>query len=109
MTSPHARAPWVDAIKLMAAQIIVWHHLCAYGPLADAAAFVWPDLASLLYNKGRLAVQVFFVLAGYLAAQALTRVRHWGRSDIVGLAFKRYRRLVWPLCVALVLVIIASA
>jgi peptidoglycan/LPS O-acetylase OafA/YrhL len=109
MTSPHARAPWVDAIKLMAAQIIVWHHLCAYGPLADAAAFVWPDLASLLYNKGRLAVQVFFVLAGYLAAQALTRVSHWGRSDIAGLAFKRYRRLVWPLCAALVLVIIASA
>ena len=108
MTSPHARAPWVDAIKLMAAQIIVWHHLCAYGPLADAAASVWPDLASVLYNKGRLAVQVFLVLAGYLAARVLSRVSDWHGNAIAGLAFKRYRRLAWPLCVALVLAIAAS-
>jgi peptidoglycan/LPS O-acetylase OafA/YrhL len=109
MTSPRARAPWIDAIKLLAAQIIVWHHLCAYGPLADAAALVWPDLASLLFHKGRLAVQVFFVLAGYLAAQALTRVNHWSFGASAGLALKRYRRLVWPLCVALVLATTASA
>ncbi|XVJ71398.1 MAG: acyltransferase [Rhizobacter sp.] len=109
MTSPHARAPWVDAIKLMAAQIIVWHHLCAYGPLSDAAAQVGPDLASLLYNKGRLAVQVFFVVAGYLAAQGLARVNQWSFGASAALALQRYRRLVWPLCVALVLAIGAAA
>ena len=92
----------------MAAQIIVWHHLCAYGPLADAAASVWPDLASVLYNKGRLAVQVFLVLAGYLATRVLSRVSDWHGNAIAGLAFKRYRRLAWPLCVALVLAIAAS-
>ncbi len=93
----------------MAAQIIVWHHLCAYGPLADAAATVWPDLAALLYNKGRLAVQVFFVLAGFLAARVLARVSDWSGNAIAGLALKRYRRLAWPLCVALVLAITAAA
>jgi peptidoglycan/LPS O-acetylase OafA/YrhL len=108
MTSPHARAPWVDAIKLLAAQIIVWHHLCTYGPLADAAALVWPDLASLLYNKGRLAVQAFFVLAGYLAAQAFAKVPQWSGGISAGLALKRYRRLAWPLCVALTLAIAAA-
>jgi peptidoglycan/LPS O-acetylase OafA/YrhL len=109
MTSPHARAPWVDAIKLMAAQIIVWHHLCAYGPLADAAASIWPDLASLLYNKGRLAVQVFLVLAGFLAARVLASISDWSVSTVAGLALKRYRRLARPLCLALVLAIAAAA
>jgi peptidoglycan/LPS O-acetylase OafA/YrhL len=109
MTSPHARAPWVDAIKLMAAQIIVWHHLCAYGPLSDAAASFWPEIADVLYNKGRLAVQVFLVLAGYLAAQGLARVRDWSVGGATALALKRYRRLAWPLCVALVLAIAAAA
>lgn len=37
MTPSKTRAPCVDALKVAAAQVIVWHHLCAYGPLSDAA------------------------------------------------------------------------
>lgn len=103
------RFPAIDAIKLLAANTIVLHHLCAYGPLADAAASAWPDLAALLYDKGRFAVQVFFVVAGYLAAQGLSQVQDWRAATFWRLAFKRYRRLAWPLVVALALAIAAAA
>lgn len=103
------RFPTIDAIKLLAANTIVLHHLCAYGPLADAAASAWPDLAALLYDKGRFAVQVFFVVAGYLAAQGLSQVQDWRAATFWQLAFKRYRRLAWPLVVALALAIAAAA
>jgi peptidoglycan/LPS O-acetylase OafA/YrhL len=109
MTPPQTHSPCIAWIKVVAAQIIVWHHLCTYGPLSDAAARWWPDLAALLYNKGRLAVQVFLVVAGFLAAQGLGRVQQWNASTCGRLAFKRFARLVWPLVAALVLVVVASA
>jgi peptidoglycan/LPS O-acetylase OafA/YrhL len=112
MTRPAVAAlrfPLIDAIKLLAAHAIVWHHFCAYGPVADAAAAAWPELAGLLYNKGRFAVQVFFVVAGYLAAQGLSQVQDWRATTFWQLAFKRYRRLAWPLAVALALAMAAAA
>ena len=109
MTSPHARSPWPDALKLVAAQVIVWHHLCAYGPLADAAAVAWPEFAALLYNQGRFAVQVFLVVAGFLAAQGLGQLKRWNAPTLRRLVFKRFARLAWPLYAALVLAVVASA
>lgn len=34
MTPP--RQSHIDALKVTASQVIVWHHLSAYGPVADA-------------------------------------------------------------------------
>ena len=107
--TPAAHFPLIDAIKLLAAHTIVLHHLCAYGPLADAASAAWPDLAAWLYDKGRFAVQAFFVVAGYLAAQGLSRVEDWRAARFWQLSLKRYRRLAWPFAAALALAVAAAA
>ncbi len=108
MTGCAPRFPLLDALKLLAAQLIFLHHLCTYGPVADAVASAWPTLAAWLFDKGRFAVQVFFVLAGYLAAQGLSQVQGWRLATSWRLAWKRYCRLVWPLAAALGLVLLTS-
>jgi peptidoglycan/LPS O-acetylase OafA/YrhL len=61
----------VDVFKVMAAQFIVWHHMAAYGPMADTMTLSWPHLMDWLYDSARLAVQVFLVVGGYLAGQSV--------------------------------------
>jgi peptidoglycan/LPS O-acetylase OafA/YrhL len=61
----------VDLLKVVAAHLIVWHHLAFYGPMADRVAPVWPDLFDTLAEHGRLAVTVFLVVGGFLAARSL--------------------------------------
>ena len=68
-----ARQPGIDALKVLASQIIVLHHLSAYGPVADAMHHAAPVLMDWLYGYGRMAVQVFLVLGGYLMAPAWFR------------------------------------
>ena len=91
MSTRHARSFFVDLIKLLAAQLIVLHHFSAYGPLAQAVRETWPLLIDHLYSDARLAVQVFLVIGGYLAAQSLA-----ARPDIrpLQLIQQRYLRLM---------------
>lgn len=88
----------IDVLKVFAAQLIVWHHLSAYGLIADVLHLQWPSLIEHLYQEARLAVQVFLVIAGFLAARSLSQrpVRHIGSSLL-----KRYWRLAPPFVVAL--------
>lgn len=56
------RSLTVDVLKVVAAQLIVWHHFSAYGPMADTMTLMWPQLMDWLYRYARLAVQVFLVV-----------------------------------------------
>lgn len=96
----------IDVFKVFAAQLIVWHHLSAYGPIAAAIETQWPMLIDRLYHDARLAVQVFLVIAGYLAAQSLRHrpILHIGHS-----LFKRYVRLAPPFIAALLWVMATVA
>ena len=71
-----AAEPWIDAGKAIASQLIVWHHLVHYGPLAPRVRVLAPRLIDWLDQRALLAVQVFLVMAGYLAARSL-----WPRAD----------------------------
>ena len=96
----------VDVLKVVAAQFIVWHHFAAYGPMADIMTLMWPQLMEWLYRYARLAVQVFLVVGGYLAAQSVMNkpVQHPLKSIV-----KRYLRLVPFYMFALVLISAAVA
>lgn len=96
-----ARQPLVDALKVAAAQLIVWHHLSAYGPLSDALWTQAPAVADWLYDHARKAVQVFLVVGGCLAAGTLLRATD-GRL-LASTVAQRYRRLVPPFLAALAL------
>ena len=60
----------IDILKVIAAQCIVLHHFSAYGPLSEAASSALPEVFEWLYDNARIAVQVFLVIAGYLAARS---------------------------------------
>ena len=98
--------PLIDMVKGVACITIVWHHLAFYGPMSDIAQPLAPALMAWLYDYGRMAVQVFLVLGGYLAAASLAP-QGVARFDHAGNAVaKRFVRLVVPYAVALLLTVV---
>ena len=109
MSSAPSRSPLIDMVKGLACITIVWHHLAFYGPMSDIAQPLAPALMAWLYDYGRMAVQVFLVVGGYLAAASLAPLGV-ARFDHAGNAIaKRFVRLVVPYAVALVLTVVVSA
>ncbi|HNT85548.1 MAG TPA: acyltransferase family protein [Ottowia sp.] len=104
--------PWIDWGKAIASQLIVWHHLAHYGPLAPRVAAVWPDLMGWLDGRALYAVQAFLVMGGYLAARSL-----WPRpgaprvaaADWPARAARRWRRLMPTYLAALLLAVLCAA
>ena len=66
------RLSHIDALKALAAQVIVLHHLVSYGPIARAAHTALPLLSHAMHQYGRMAVQIFLVVGGYLSARGLS-------------------------------------
>jgi peptidoglycan/LPS O-acetylase OafA/YrhL len=104
-TPPHLPTVWLDALKVLAAQLIVWHHLALYGPMSEMAYPLAPGLIDLLAGPARLVVQVFLVIGGFLATEALWRTPGAGGAAawrmLPALMWRRYGRLARPLAVAL--------
>ena len=61
----------INVLKAVAAQLIVLHHLAFYGPMSDYVQPMWPALLDWLGDSARIAVQVFLVIGGFLAAKSL--------------------------------------
>ncbi|MBS0453516.1 MAG: acyltransferase [Proteobacteria bacterium] len=102
--------PLLDAVKGIACLFIVGHHLCRYGPMPEGAASLAPRLIGWLGRDGRLAVQVFLVIAGFLASASLApegvlRARQgpWQR------VWQRYARLAMPYLAALCVSVLVAA
>ena len=109
MAASRSRLPLIDALKAAASQLIVLHHLACYGPMSDTAYGLAPALFDWLYQDARIAVQVFLVIGGFLAARSLAPQ---GQSPIerpLVLVWNRYRRLVVPLLAAIGLAIASAA
>jgi peptidoglycan/LPS O-acetylase OafA/YrhL len=105
-----ARLALVDALKVAAAQAIVLHHLAFYGPMSDHAAVLAPALFEGLARHARIAVQVFLVVGGFLAARQLAPAGQWiGGRPVGRLIGLRYLRLVVPYAAMLVCAVAAAA
>ena len=74
--------------------------------MADTMTLVWPQLMEWLYRYARLAVQVFLVVGGYLAAQSVMSKPI--QQPLISIA-KRYLRLVPFYVFALTLISLAVA
>lgn len=103
------RMPLIDAFKAIASQLIVLHHLAAYGPLAGAAQEVAPGTIGWFYDYARIAVQVFLVVAGFLAARAMSPQGGALAGSPWPLIAKRYLRLAIPYFVAIALAVAGAA
>lgn len=104
-----ARQTHIDALKLIGSQLIVLHHLSAYGPVADAVSQAAPGLMRWLYDYARMAVQIFLVLGGYLAVQGLMPAMRQGAGVLAPTLLQRYRRLALPFLAALLLAVAGAA
>jgi len=91
-----SRLPFIDAMKGIGCMAIVLHHLAVYGPMSQVVEQSAPWLVEGLILYARLAVQMFFVLAGFLIASQIAPVGQPLGKPPVPLIWKRYKRLVTP-------------
>ncbi len=99
----------INVLKAGAAQLIVLHHLAFYGPMADHARSIMPSLIDWLYEDARIAVQVFLVIGGFLAAKSLAPQGLPGTGNPFQAIWRRYIKLAPPFIAAMLLAVIASA
>ena len=101
--------PLIDVLKGVSCLLIVGHHLAFYGPMSDIALPLAPALIPWLYDYGRMAVQVFLVVSGFLAASSLaprgTAVFEQPLQQIL----RRYARLAMPYLLALTVSVAVAA
>ena len=109
MTIPAQRLPALDALKGLGCMLIIGHHLAFYGPMSDVIHPYAPWLTGWLYDYGRMAVQVFLVLAGFLAAASLAPQGAAAFTHPARLILRRYRRLVPPYLVAVAASVLVAA
>jgi peptidoglycan/LPS O-acetylase OafA/YrhL len=101
---------FLTVFKGLAAQLIVLHHLAFYGPMSDHVRPLAPLLIGWLDAHARLAVQVFLVIGGFLAARSLAGD---GVAPLDGnlraRVARRYLMLAPPFMAAILLTVGASA
>lgn len=102
------RAWLLDILKAVGCVLIVLHHLAFYGPMSDVVMQAWPGLIEWLFDRARLAVQMFLVCGGFLTAASLSKITHLDLRGGVTLLAKRYLRLAMPLLAALSAVVVVS-
>jgi len=106
---PHvSRFAFIDLLRILAAQVIVLHHLAFYGPLSDNAYPIAAGPIDWLYQYGRLAVQIFFVTGGYCLAGSLARRSPTRPRAFVGMVVERYFRIGLPYLAALGVALVAN-
>jgi peptidoglycan/LPS O-acetylase OafA/YrhL len=101
-TALPVRLPAIDAVKAVASQLIVLHHLAFYGPMTD---IVYPSaevVVRWLRDFALLAVPAFLVMGGFFAARSLLpRMSGFRLGSVPSLLWSRYTRLMRPYVVAL--------
>jgi len=104
----NGRAWLLDVFKASGCVLIVVHHLAFYGPMSDVLMQVWPGLIEWLYDRARLAVQMFLVCGGFLTAASLAKLDHLSARSAAALLWRRYLRLSLPLLAALSVTVLVS-
>ncbi|QCP11525.1 acyltransferase family protein [Pseudoduganella umbonata] len=99
----------INLLKAVAAQLIVLHHLAFYGPMADHARPLLPEVMDWLGDTARIAVQVFLVIGGFLAAKSLSPDGQGGLVDPRAALWRRYVKLAPPFLAATLLAAVATA
>lgn len=108
MANDSSRLALIDALKAVASQFIVLHHLAFYGPMSDFTLKLWPTVVTWLSQDARIAVQVFLVISGFLSARSLAphgvlRGRHPLR-----LVLSRYIKISLPYLAALLVAVVCT-
>ncbi len=103
-----SRLHLIDALRAVASQIILWHHLALYGPLSSAAAELVPGLIQGLITYARM-TSIFFVVGGFMTAKALTAHLPDTPRKIGAAMLHRWKRLGPTYLVVIALTIVVNA
>ena len=103
------RLPFIDALKAVGSQLIVLHHLAFYGPMSDWTHQLAPGLVGWFSQHARMAVQIFLVVAGFLAARSLAPDGCLCSERPLALLWQRFVRVSLPLMAALLLAMVCTA
>jgi peptidoglycan/LPS O-acetylase OafA/YrhL len=109
MSTVAPRLAFIDALKAVASQLVVLHHLAFYGPMSDVARELAPAFFSWLSQDARIAVQIFLVIGGFLAAKALAPAGQLLTATPLSMLKKRYFKLVIPYFAAVLLCLLCAA
>lgn len=109
MRAATSRLAFIDALKAIGSQLIVLHHLAFYGPMSDYVSEIAPALITWLSQEARIAVQVFLVIGGFLAAKGLAPLGKLSVGAPLATLRNRYRKLTTPYVAALLLAICCAA
>ena len=104
-----AHLRFIDLLRAVAAQCIVWHHFASYGPLADSVGSVFPEILAWLHEHARLAVHAFLAVGGFLTARHLQRANPDGTHSLMRELAQRYVRLCGPYLALIAIAIVANA
>lgn len=99
---------FIDALKAIGSQLIVLHHLAFYGPMSDWTHRLAPDVVGWFSQDARMAVQVFLVVAGFLAARSLAPAGVLTSEQPVWMVWQRYVRVGMPFLAALLVAIVCT-
>ncbi len=102
------RMLWLDAIRAIASQVIVLHHLSIYGPVAQSTRELAPSLIGWLDDYGRIAVQLFLAIGGFLFMRSRIGYAAPDLRELGAALLRRWRRLFVPFYAALGLVLLAA-
>jgi peptidoglycan/LPS O-acetylase OafA/YrhL len=108
MSTAPTRLALIDALKAVASQFIVLHHLACYGPMSDFTHELWPGLITWLSQDARMAVQVFLVISGFLSARALAPQGVLRGQHPLRLVLSRYIKISLPYLVALLVAVVCT-
>jgi peptidoglycan/LPS O-acetylase OafA/YrhL len=97
---------FVDFLKTIAVQIIIFHHLSNYGIIPIKVHEIFPGFIDFVGQFGRYAVQIFLVIGGYLTAKSLPQtLTNFGLLKTI---INRYLRLAPTYIVAIVFTVICA-
>jgi peptidoglycan/LPS O-acetylase OafA/YrhL len=108
MSTVPSRLALIDALKAVASQFIVLHHLAFYGPMSDFTHQLWPGLITWLSQDARMAVQVFLVISGFLSARALAPQGVLRGRHPLRLVLSRYIKISLPYLAALLVAMVCT-
>jgi peptidoglycan/LPS O-acetylase OafA/YrhL len=106
---PDTHFAFLDLLKAIASQLIVLHHLAFYGPMADHAYPLAPGVFEWLASHARLAVPVFLVISGFLAAKSLAPHGVASIGHPLATIWRRYVKLAPPFIAAMAIAVAAAA
>lgn len=99
---------FVDALRGLAALLVLLHHLTFMSLLRRAYSAIFPSPLLIFMEVGKYGVEIFFILSGFVIAHSVRKFR-WTGNEVGNFILRRQLRLDPPYWAILILTLIEQA